>query len=425
MNLLIVTPVPPDPRGFGGIPLAVHAQIAGLIGRHDITLVTVAGPEKNELDSLDSLSHTGIDIRAARRSMPRIIKRWQQGWRFARTWTIGKYPWRTTWLWDAGIQKHLDRIFAEKSIDLISVNDNAMGIYRYPEHIPKILTEHKVRHRESTGLHESKTINRFQKIFYELNWRRWREYQERVWSKFDRVQVFTERDAKIACEVAPAIKEKLRVIPFGIDPPPATNPMGEQPGTLLFLGNYTHRANEDAAIWLVNEVMPKLRAMLPGVRLFLVGAHPAKAIRRLACEDITVTGAVPDVHPYLEKAAVLLAPVLSGGGMGMKVLMAMAVGKPVITTARGAEGFMRNGKRPPVIIRESSEEVAEACAFLLASPKVRKDLGNRARETVLKYHNAETYGSALEALYAESTGRISHESTANLARLFHANLDFK
>jgi glycosyltransferase involved in cell wall biosynthesis len=183
-----------------------------------------------------------------------------------------------------------------------------------------------------------------------------------VWRHFDRIQVFSSRDAEVIRRVAPELGQRVRINPFGIVLPHASDPSLEDPHSIVFVGGFSHQPNVDAAMWLGGEIMPLLRQYSPGVKLSLVGSYPPTDVQGLACEDIVVTGRVPTVEPYIVRAAVVLAPLRSGGGMRMKVLQAMALGKPVVTTLRGSEGLTFATEQPPVIIAEDAEGIARATA---------------------------------------------------------------
>jgi hypothetical protein len=103
--------------------------------------------------------------------------------------------------------------------------------------------------------------------FGEADWQRWRKYQLSVWRRSDRIQVFTPRDAEAVAALAPDLAERVRVNPFGVELPAPLDDRLEEPGHVLFVGNFTHPPNVDAALWLGTEIMPALRTCYPGVRL--------------------------------------------------------------------------------------------------------------------------------------------------------------
>ena len=101
-------------------------------------------------------------------------------------------------------------------------------------------------------------------------------------------------------------------------------------------------------------------------------------------------------------AAVVMAPVRSGGGMRIKVLEALARGKVVVTTNRGAEGYTEFGPEPPLVIADDPEAIAEATAGLLADTARRRELGARASEFAHRHYSPSAWAERLEAVYEEA-----------------------
>lgn len=108
---------------------------------------------------------------------------------------------------------------------------------------------------------------------------------------------------------------------------------------LLFLGNYTHEPNVDAAMWLVNEIMPRVWERIPNMQVTLAGAEPTPSIERLASNRVRVTGHVPDLRTLFQEARLMVAPLRYGAGMKGKIVQSLAHGLPVVTTPIGAEGI--------------------------------------------------------------------------------------
>jgi glycosyltransferase involved in cell wall biosynthesis len=406
MNILMVSPMPPGRQALGAIPLVLNAQLAALKSRHSLTWVTVGGPDPCEWRALDRLRAAGVRVAAVYRREPLGMRRWARRWRWATKWLDGRYPWRTIWFWEPEVQRILDRLLTTDSFDLIQVEDNAMGIYRYPTETPILFTEHEVRPLTSpqwedpTRTFRSAALDRLR----DTDWRRWRRYQRGVWKRFARVQVFTSRDARAVREIAPELTHRVTVNPFGIELPARLDPGREQDTGVIFIGNFTHPPNVDAALWLGNEIMPLLRARVPGAHLDLAGAYPPSSIRALARDDIQVLGHVPELEAVMARAGVVIAPLRTGGGQRMKVLQSMASGKAVVTTALGAEGLAVDDAPAPVIVKENAAAIAHATADLLEDAKARRALGDRAREFIAEYHSVPAYSRRLERAYAELLG---------------------
>jgi glycosyltransferase involved in cell wall biosynthesis len=333
--------------------------------------------------------------------MPSGAERWARRRRFAATWARGAYPWRTVWFADPLVQKTIDRLTRERRFDVAAVEDNSMGIFRFPSGLPTVLTEHEVRNPRSIDWRIGRPSAWPGWAFREADWRRWSTYQRSVWSSFDRIQVFTDRDAASVGKLAPELLDRVRVNPFAIDPPPEPADPAGQDGLLLFVGNFAHPPNVDAARWLLDEIMPQLRARNIGARLLLVGAGAPADIRAGAGSDVEVLGEVPDVAPFLESAAVVLAPVRIGGGMRMKALHALAAGKALVTTSRGAEGLAIVDVESPFLVADDPESFASLVVDLLHDADRRGSLGARARAFVLEHHSPRAYCRRLERIYGE------------------------
>jgi glycosyltransferase involved in cell wall biosynthesis len=304
------------------------------------------------------------------------------------------------------MQSLLDRLTGGTSFDVILAEDNAMGIYRLPAGPLRVLTEHEVRRGRPVGRPPVAPRRWMSWILAEADWRRWPAYQRGVWQPFDAVQVFTARDEASLALIAPELADRVQVNPFAIAVP-ELEPVPVEPGTVVFLGNYTHPPNVDAALWLATEIMPRLRALHPRARLALAGIHAPREIRSLAGPDIAILGAVPDSEELMRRSAVVLAPVRIGGGMRMKVLHAMALAKPVVTTTRGTEGLNTHGP-PPLAIADDADGIARATARLLADPAAGERLGAAARDYVSQHHAPSAYADRFEAVVARAAARRSH-----------------
>lgn len=124
----------------------------------------------------------------------------------------------------------------------------------------------------------------------------------------------------------------------------------------------------------------------------------------LAGPGIEVIADPPSMEPHLEAAAVVMAPVRSGGGMRMKVLEAIARQKAVVTTALGAEGFTGFEPEPPFVVADGAEALASATGALLADAERRRELGRRGRRFAVQHHSPGAWASRLEAAYEEARG---------------------
>jgi len=402
MRVLLVVPVPPAAEGGGAIPVLLHAELLGLSERHEVTLVTAVGDEPGEAEAVERLANQVEVFAADRQRPPPGMARRRRQLRMAGTWARGRWPWRTVWYAAPGIQRILDRLGAERRFDVVLVEDSAMSVFRYPAGVATVFTHHEVLRPRPLEWHPGGPRTWLGWAFAELDFRRWARFQPEAWRRFDLLQVFSRRDAEQVAELAPDVAPRVRVDPFGLVMPPAMDPAREVPGTILFVGAFHHPPNRDAAFWLAREILPAVLARRPEARLRIVGSGPTPEVRALAGPNVEVVADAPSVLPHLEEAAVVMAPVRTGGGMRMKVLQAMAAGKAVVTTPRGTEGYTGFGEEPPLAVGESEAEIAAATAALLADDGERRRLGERARDFAERHHSPSAWAERQTAVFEEA-----------------------
>jgi glycosyltransferase involved in cell wall biosynthesis len=383
MRILMAAPLLPHPAATSGGALVIYGELEALTPRHEVTLISFAGASPGDREGLDALARLGVTVLAVWRGPGTAVQTVRRRATLGARWLAGRQPLRALKFHDHRIQETIDRESSRKRFDLVHVEDNAMGQYRYPAGVPSVLTEQDVQPPGSAGGLEAV---------------RWGAYQARVWAAFDRVQVYTERDAAAIRARAPALAGRVRVNPFGVTPGPPADPDVEQNGEVLFLGGFHHPPNVDAALWLAAEILPAIWRTHGRTHLTIAGADPPRSVRGLAGDRVAVTGFVPDLEPLFARAAVVVTPLRTGSGMRVKLLQAMSRGKAVVTTPLGAEGLAPGA---PVEIGSSAAELARSVTRLLDDPAARRDLGRRARAFVAEHHSWSGFATRLRAMYRE------------------------
>ena len=180
---------------------------------------------------------------------------------------------------------------------------------------------------------------------------------------------------------------------------------------VVFTGAMDYVPNVDAVDHFCRRILPLVRASLPQVTFAIVGRDPGPAVARLArAPGVTVTGAVPDVRPYLAGAAVAVAPFRLARGVQNKILEAMAMGVPVVGTRTAFEGLHAT-EEDGVAIVDEPEAFARAVVGLLRDPERRRGWGRQARAHVERHHRWADHGARLEALLRSLAG-TSRRATA-------------
>jgi sugar transferase (PEP-CTERM/EpsH1 system associated) len=235
-----------------------------------------------------------------------------------------------------------------------------------------------------------------------VQWRRLRRYEAQVCRRADRVLAVSEADAAALRKLVPGLG--VVVVPNGVDTlayrPEASNAAPQvSERALVFTGTMDFRPNVDAVLWFARKVLPGVQAEVPEAHFFVVGQRPHRWLDGLRSDPaVTLTGWVEDARPYIAQAAVYVAPLRIGGGTRLKLLEAMATGKPVVATRLGAEGYpVTHGRE--LLLADTPADFAAAVVALLRAPERRAELGRVARAFVEQHYDWRTIVPRVEAAY--------------------------
>lgn len=225
-------------------------------------------------------------------------------------------------------------------------------------------------------------------------WRRWRNLEFFLARLADDVLVVSPAEKQILEQYD--FTDKVSVIPNIHSPAECTIPFEKREG-LMFIGGFTHLPNEDAVIWFVEKILPLIRRQLPAVTFSIVGSNPTEKVKALASSTVTVTGYVPEVGPYFEKARVFVAPLRYGAGLKGKLGQSFAYGVPVVTTSVGAEGFaLGNGR--DAFIADDEEEFAEKVVMLYQDQNLWEAFARNGRTLIEQNFSPEVVKHNVRAL---------------------------
>ena len=239
-------------------------------------------------------------------------------------------------------------------------------------------------------------------LHYEFKMLRSTEYN--AFKFFDALTIISETDAD-------AIPHKrngdIHIVRNGVDfdyfAPQPLSPSAPQPlNTIVFCGNMQYAPNIDAARYLVNDIMPLVWQKRPEARLVLAGATPTAAVRRLAGPRVEVTGSVPDIRPYYAHSRLFIAPMRLGSGLQNKLLEAMAMGVPCVTTPIANEAL---GATPGthLLVGNSPQELASHILSLLADPARAQALSAAALDFVHQNYSWPAAVQPLEDIFSQIT----------------------
>lgn len=230
-------------------------------------------------------------------------------------------------------------------------------------------------------------------------------FDRRVAAVFDASLFVTGAEAELFRSLAPESAHRVDYWENGVDSAmfdpelPLENPYPPGGPIMVFVGLMDYHPNVEAVRFFGREVLPLIRQQIPEVRFAVVGSRPVAQVRRLAEVDggILVTGGVPDVRPYLAHAQVATIPIRIARGIQNKVLEAMAMAKPVVTTSMVA-GCLRREPSPPLLVADGAEAMAQAVIGLLQDPIGIRETGKQARRWVVEHYQWEVNLKKLELI---------------------------
>lgn len=216
----------------------------------------------------------------------------------------------------------------------------------------------------------------------------------------------TPQEVELFLSLAPDCRDRVKPMGNGVNAdffqPDAALPSpfdaDEQP--IVFTGAMDYWPNIDGVRWFAEHMLPAIRARHPRARFWIVGRNPASAVQALASDAVRVTGTVPDVRPYLQHAAAVVAPLRVARGIQNKILEAMAMGQAVITVPSCAEAIGATGDQG-LHRADTAPAFVQAVFDAFAEPAVRRAQGERARAFSIDHFGWAAHLSAIDADLAE------------------------
>jgi sugar transferase (PEP-CTERM/EpsH1 system associated) len=208
-------------------------------------------------------------------------------------------------------------------------------------------------------------------------------YEIKILKEYDKAFITSPFDKKYLLNNTEVSTNKLIVIPNGVKEELLfrENKFKEE-NWIVFLGKMNTAPNVDAVIYFANEIFPLIIKNKNDVRFIIVGSSPTKEVLKLGKrKSVDVTGFVEDPYEYLDKAKIVIAPLRFSAGIQNKILEAMALGKVVVTTSKGARGISGEDGKHFVVVDDKKKMAKNILDLLNDEPK-RKEIGNNAQELV-------------------------------------------
>lgn len=394
MRILLVLPYSPVPATYGST-LRILNLMKQMVRRHDLSVVYF-GHEGSERAMADAFG-------GRLRRIVRVPRPWNRKHR------------RLSQLVSLfGTRSHFSRLGRSDLLAELLGEEAASGRYdaiqtEFPHMVTdldtgllRVLDTHNVEyHLIRRQWEQSSSILR--RLHYGDEWRKMRREEIAAWTSHDLVFATSDRDRRMILEDAPGTH--CAVVPNGVDSDyfaPSGGP--EEPDSIVFTGMMKYLPNHDGIGWFLDEILPLVRAGVPGVRLTVVGADPPAHLAARAGAGVTITGRVEDVRPWVDRAAVSIVPLRMGGGTRLKICEAFSMRKPVVSTTIGAEGIEAvHGES--IMIADEPRAFADAIVRLLRDARLRRAVAGNGYELMRTRYEWSVVGGHLEEAYRDALAR--------------------
>jgi glycosyltransferase involved in cell wall biosynthesis len=406
MHILFVAPTLPIPTSGGRTRL--FNLVKQLAPRHEVSVISFIQPTETDLLPMVEPYCKRIELVPFEGFKP--LGKWRnrlQGWsrilfsrrpQYAYTFPVER------------MRSPLRRLLASQAFDVVVLHHLfVVELADELDNTPAILAEDNVEH----GIAQKSYAQAQNPVHWLRDWLTWRKLltYERHWvQRFPICVAVSEHEAAMLHDMSP--ETQVYVVPNGVDIQsfaPCHN--SRAPETLLFFGTLSYGPNVEGLVWFCREVLPKVRASRPNVRLEVVGLNPPPEVTELGrLPRVHITGFVSDIRPKLWEATMCIVPLRVGGGTRLKVLEALAAGCPVVSTTLGAEGLsLIDGEH--LVIADTPEEFAQRTVILLESSDLRHGLAEAGRRAIAQQYDWRQIASQLEtalihAIQAHSSAQI-------------------
>ncbi len=391
-RLLLVSPSLPYPRHWG-FAVRVYEMIRHLSATHRVTLLAYGGPEARAAAA--PLALMCEDIRLVPEPSRPGRKRLRQA-----ASILGRASYQLLAHHSALMQSEIDRLLATGAFDVVQVESSQMACFEFATPATLVLDEHNLEYELLDRMARAER-SRLRRAYNRLEAAKFKAEELSAWKRFDLCVVTSDRERAILQAHLPG--KLVLVVPNGVDlehfqPGAVEEDLDGVADELVFTGALNYRPNADAVRFFVREVLPLVVQVRAQVHCTIVGDATPADVAELDGPHVTVAGRVADVRPLLRRAAVVIVPIRMGSGTRLKVLEALGMGRPMVTTSAGCEGIRLEPGRH-ALVADTAETFAAAVVRLLEDRALAAGLGRNGRLLATqRYGWANTLGPLPDAL---------------------------
>lgn len=260
--------------------------------------------------------------------------------------------------------------------------------------VPRVLEEIEIGIYAEQARRAQGIVNKARK---QMMWSKWRSYMRDMLAQFDGCTVVSKPEIEPIKAAAPGF-DRITLIPNGADLERLTGDFGApQPDTLVYTGALTYYVNFDAMKFFIGEVLPRVQAARPDVKLLMAGKTDGVPLHELPKNDAArCVGYISDIRKFVASGWVSVVPERVGGGTRIKLLESLALGTPVVATAWAANGIdAENGRE--LLYSDDSARLAEQVIEVLSSAQLRDSLSRNGRAFIERRHDWRVIGEQLDS----------------------------
>jgi len=358
---------------------------------HDVTVATIARSRQELKQGGGLASHCSRYI-AGHISLA-------GGWLKALAFAVSARPSSLGYFYDSRLHKSMEQLLKTQTFDLIWVHCSSVAQYVFNYNgCPRIMDFGDMDSEKWFQFAQQRCFPL--SLIYRLEGIRLRRYEKELARRFNCSTVVSRGEQRILNSFGFPISSV--VIPNGVDLQYFSGSSSQEydRSTLIFLGRMDYYPNVDAVTYFCRSILPLVQKELPETQFLIVGSNPNGRVRSLASmPGVVVTGAVPDVRPYLKKAALSVAPLRIACGIQNKVLESMAMGVPVVASSGASDGIDA-AENEHLLVDDSPEGFASKVISLLKDPELRNQLADAGRRRVASAHSWDNCLSMLSDLIA-------------------------
>jgi glycosyltransferase involved in cell wall biosynthesis len=415
-RILVVTPHLPDPPQWGSA-IRVRELVRELSKRHSVTVLSYAFKWQAE---------NVLAARALCESVRTVTPPWPDvdgADRAGRLRSLAsRTPFAVSRLTSQALQQALDELLDGGDYDLVQVESGLMSDLDLSRAPATVLDEHNIEYEllGRTG-HVERSLSR--KAFNLVEFLKVRRSERQAWKRFDGVVATSRRELSQISAFVPG--KPVAIVPNGVDLDRFA-PQSDGPKSgLVFTGLMSYRPNIDAVTYFVQEILPLIHRTRPAETFTMVGWGITDEVRALLGPRVIATSRVPDVRPYLASAAAVVAPIRIGSGTRLKVLEALSMARPLVSTSIACEGIDVTPGRH-LLVADDPIRFADAVIRVLEDQRLAARLGTAGRELMESHYSWGAATVNLEDLHdrvlagKRAVGRAAPRAVAGARELLAA-----